>query len=106
LSLFNALRLNRDGAWHLVKSFNKLSDRPIKDLVLAKTFDKFWPDLDSSYRLLFPDSHRDAQESEPLHFVPAPTETVFGSPTKAKSKIRKSQSDEEKQPRLFNGETK
>ena len=31
LSLFNALRLNREGAWHLVKSFNKLSDRPIKD---------------------------------------------------------------------------
>jgi hypothetical protein len=42
LSLFNALHLNRLGAWHLVRSFNKLSDRPINDRVLERTFEKFW----------------------------------------------------------------
>ncbi len=44
LNQFNGLRVNREGAFHLVKSFNKLSDRPIKDHVLERTFEKFWPD--------------------------------------------------------------
>ncbi len=101
LSLFNALRLNREGAWHLVKSFNKLSDRPIKDRVLERTFEKFWPDLDESYRMRFPDSHKDVQESEPLHIVPKPSETVFGTPPKKHK--RKSGETAQAQPGLFNG---
>jgi hypothetical protein len=98
LGLFNALRLNREGAWHLVKSFNKLSDRPIKDRVLERTFEKFWGDLDDSYRLHFPDSRERAQQSEPLHIVP--TGNVFSTPDKPKR--RKTRQEEKKEPGLFN----
>jgi hypothetical protein len=103
LSLFNGLHLNRVGAWHLVKSFNKLSDRPIKDRVLEKTFDKFWPDLDASYHLLFPDSHKKTQESEPLHIAPKPTEAFLGSAPATKPKRGRKAEKDEKQPGLFNG---
>src|SRR5260221_7355933 len=41
LNQFNGLRPNRVGAYHLVKSFNKASDHPIKDYVLERTFEKF-----------------------------------------------------------------
>lgn len=71
LNQFNGLRLNREGAWHLVKSFNKLSEHPIKDQVLGRTFDKFWTELDDAYRRLFPDLHEVAQQiSEPLYIAP------------------------------------
>jgi hypothetical protein len=103
LNQFNGLRLNRLGAWHLVKSFNRLSDRPIKDQVLERTFDKFWPDLDNAYQLKFPKSHQDAQSAEPLHIVPNPAETVFGSAQETKPKRRKSDKNAEGQPGLFNG---
>jgi hypothetical protein len=104
LNQFNGLRLNRIGAWHLVKSFNKISDRPIKDQVLERTFEKFWPDLDSAYQMLFPDSHRAAQKvSQPVHIVPKPTETVLSTPPPVKGKGRKAKHDPEPQPSLFNG---
>jgi len=103
LSLFNALHLNRVGVWHLVRSFNKLSDRPIKDRVLERTFDKFWPDLDAAYRLLFPDSHKKAQDSEPVHIAPKPSEALLGTkPTGQRKRIRKPEKDEA-QTGLFNG---
>lgn len=104
LNQFNGLRLNREGAWHLVKSFNKLSDRPIKDPVLERTFDKFWSDLDDAYSLLFPDSHKAARDAKPLHIVPTPTEAVFGAPVPSRRKQRKAKQDEKAQPGLFNGE--
>jgi hypothetical protein len=105
LNQFNGLRLNRQGAWHLVKSFNKLSDRPIKDRVLERTFDKFWPDLDSAYGLLFPDSHETARRmSQPLHIVPMPTDDVLGTATPARRKERKAKEPEKAQTTLFNGE--
>jgi hypothetical protein len=105
LSLFNALHLTRVGAWHLVKSFNKISDRPIKDRVLEKTFDKFWPDLDASYRVLFPDSHETAQKSEPLRIAPKPSESLLGSERSSggRKRGRKTKKDE-LQPELFDGE--
>lgn len=103
LNQFNGLRLNRVGAWHLVKSFNAISDRPIKDRVLERTFEKFWPDLDDDYRLMFPDSHESASLiSEPLHIVPGPTEGVLGS--KSPPKPRKRRPQDKPQPTLFNGE--
>jgi hypothetical protein len=64
LNQFNGLRINREGAFHLIKSFNKLSDGPIKDYVLEPTFEKFWPDLDNDYQTLFPESHKDRSEHQ------------------------------------------
>jgi len=106
LSLFNALHLNRVGAWHLVKSFNKLSERPILDRVLERTFEKFWPDIDGAYRLLFPDSHKRIQGAEPLRIAPKPTDMVFGNPPPSKAKGRRKSIEEpapDEQPDLFNG---
>jgi hypothetical protein len=107
LSLFNALHLNRVGVWHLVKSFNKLSDRPIKDRVLEVAFEKFWPDLDKAYQMLFPDSYKKSQESEPVHIAPKPSEMVFGTRLPSRGKHQKSKEPaESNQPGLFNGEKK
>jgi hypothetical protein len=101
LNQFNGLRINREGAFHLVKSFNKLSDRPIKDHVLERTFEKFWPDLDNDYRLLFPDSHQIAQNiRQPVYF---PTETLMTS--SAKRKRPRTDTPEPPQAGLFNGVT-
>lgn len=54
LNQFNGLRMDRTGARHLVKSFNKVSERPIKETVVEKSFDAFWPELEEGYRKLFP----------------------------------------------------
>jgi len=87
LNQFHGLRINREGAWHLVNSFNKISDRPIKDHVLQRTFEKFWPDLDKDYETLFPDSHRATKRlSQPLHFAPNPNQAVLGATTPPKRK--------------------
>lgn len=103
LNQFNGTRLNREGAWHLVKSFNKLSDRPIKDRVIERTFDKFWPELDETYQMLFPDSHKAARQlSQPVHIVPKPTETILG-PAPIRHKRRKDRQDTDAQQGLFNG---
>jgi hypothetical protein len=103
LNQFNGTRLNREGAWHLVKSLNKLSDRPIKDRVLERTFDKFWPELDEAYRLLFPTSHDLASRViEPVHIAQPPTQgPIIGAPPPVQSRRRKS--DRVDQPGLFNG---
>lgn len=109
LNQFNGLRLNREGAWHLVKSFNKLSDRPIKDKVLERTFDRFWSDLDEAYSLLFPDSRESAKDIvQPVHIVPPPTGAIFGTraanPPKRKGK-KGMQEANATEPGLFNGES-
>lgn len=112
LNLFNGLRLNRQGAWHLVRSFNNVNvpERRIKERVLERTFEKFWPDLDDDYRTLFPQAHRAAEEvAQPLHIPPKPSATVFGDPPaadrkKAKSTKTKSKDAEHARPGLFNGE--
>jgi len=103
LNQFNALRLNRQGAWQLVKSFNRASDRPIKDRVIEQTFDKFWPDLDRDYQILFPEAHRETQEAEPLHIVPKPTDTLLGIAPSRSSRKRGKAEKNEAQPGLFNG---
>jgi len=103
LNQFNGTRLNREGAWQLVRSLNKASDRPIKDKVVERSFEKFWPDLEEAYRLHFPDSHKVVQTiAEPLYIAPTPTDSLLGS-DKASKKKRRDQS--EKQPSLFNGES-
>lgn len=105
LNLFNGLRLNRQGAWQLVKSFNRISDRPIKDHVVVRTFDKFWPDLDQTYRLLFPQAHKAAEKAEPVHMAPDPATSIFGGRSPEKRRRRKSETaaEESDQQRLFNG---
>ncbi len=100
LNQFNGLHINQEGALHLVKSFNKLSDRPIKDHVLARTFEKFWPDLDNDYRLLFPDSHKSAQSIvQPVYF---PTAAIIAPPTTRKRGKREPR--QTAQPVLFDQE--
>lgn len=105
LNQFNGLRVNRESAWHLVKSFNKISEKPIKDRVLERTFDKFWPDMDDAYKLQFPKSHEAARVmTQPVHIVPKPTETVLGpAPTPVKRKRRKPDDTETPTLTLFNG---
>jgi hypothetical protein len=105
LNQFNGLRLNREGAWHLVKSFNKISDRPIKDRVLERTFEKFWPDLEEAFKLQFPQSYETARTIvQPVHIAPKPTETVLGPPSVPSGKLRRRKPDDEREtPTLFNG---
>lgn len=112
LNLFNALRLNRQGAWHLVKSLAGVSkDRPYKDHVLERTFEKFWPDLEKEYQTQFPNSHRAARDVEqPLYIAPDPAKppTIIGDPESKKQRRKDRKSDDaaaEKQARLFNGGT-
>jgi len=103
LNQFNGTRLNRQGAWYLVKSLNKASDRPIKDQVVERSFEKFWPDLENSYRLHFPDSHEVSRKiSQPVYIAPTPTETLLGGAPERKRKRRKYQQDAQPQPGLFN----
>jgi hypothetical protein len=102
LNQFNGTRLNRIGAWQLVKSLAKLSDRPYKDYVLEKTFDKFWPDLERAYQMLFPDSHRAVRDVEqPIYIAPAATTNILGNT--GKRKRSKSGHAHEAQQGLFNG---
>jgi TIR domain len=108
LSQFNGTRVNRLGMFQLVKSLNNMSAHPILDRVLDRTFEKFWPELESAYKLLFPDSHAAVRDlPDPVHFPPAPvppTGVIFGQPPEKKKSARKSDSEEKPQPRLFNGE--
>jgi hypothetical protein len=106
LNQFNGLRLNRVGAWHLVKSFNKLSDRPIKDHVLERTFDKFWSDLEDAYSLQFPDSYEDTRGVQPIHIAPTPTTegVLSGKPAPKGKQPKSGKQDAKLQPNLFNGE--
>lgn len=76
LNQFNGLRPDRQGAYHLVKSFNRLSDRPIKDHVLERTFEKFWPELDSAYKTLFPDSHDRLRDLKQSLYIVNPSSTT------------------------------
>lgn len=104
LNQFNGTRLNRQGARYLVKSLNKASDRPIKDQVVERSFDKFWPDLENAYRLHFPDSHEAAEGiSQPVYIAPAPTDTLLGSSDPARRKTRRSDQRPKLQHGLFNG---
>jgi TIR domain-containing protein len=110
LSQFNGLRPDREGLYHLVKSFNKLSDRPIKEHVLDKTFEKFWPELEATIRRLFP-STNDAPVTpeppptmpQPLKFAPRPrgVEAIKGSTSSKRSRSKKSASGNEGQSKLF-----
>jgi hypothetical protein len=105
LNQFNGTRVNRQGAWHLVKSLNRLAgDRAIKDRVLEKTFDKFWQELDDEYRMQFPDSHREAAaEPKPVYIAPPPAAVdipLLGTLAKTG---KKKNSGYGEQPGLFNG---
>lgn len=106
LNQFNGLHVNREGAWHLVKSFNKIAEKPIKDRVLERTFEKFWPDLDEAYRLQFPAAHGVARAmTQPVHIATKPTDTVFGNaaPVSARQRKRRQPTQDEPTPSLFNG---
>jgi len=73
LNQFNGLRMDWVGGRHLVKSFNKVSDRPIKEQVVNKSFEAFWPELEGAYKKLFPhmvDLHGDEDKS--FYVVPPP----------------------------------
>lgn len=73
LNQFNGLHMDRIGARHLVKSFNKVSDRPIKETVVDKSFEAFWPELEKAYKTLFPDIvNLDGDEQKSMYVVPSP----------------------------------
>jgi hypothetical protein len=57
LSQFQANRANESGTFKLVDDLNKLQEKPLSDVHLRTTFDKYWPDLNSI-----------------LHCLPTPTE--------------------------------
>jgi len=84
LNQFNGLRPNRVGAYHLIKSFNKLSDRPIKEHVVERTFDKFWSELEAAYKEIFPDSHNQLKNEKcPLHMPDQPGESSLSKASEA-----------------------
>src|ERR1035438_3035299 len=60
LNQFNGSPPDHEGLYHLVKSFNKTSDRPIKEYVLERTFEKFWPEFDATVQHLFPPAKEEA----------------------------------------------
>ncbi len=73
LNQFNGLHMDRIGARHLVKSFNKVSDRPIKETVVEKSFEAFWPELEKAYKSLFPHIvDLDGDEQKSMYVVPSP----------------------------------
>jgi hypothetical protein len=108
LSQFNGTRVNRLGMWQLVKSLNNLADRRIMDRVLERTFEKFWPELESMYKLLFPDSHAAVRDlPNPIHIAPVPSTSgaaLFGQPSNKKKRGKKGDSEGKPQARLFNGD--
>jgi hypothetical protein len=52
LNQFNAASANKSGTFKLISSINKLApdDQRLRDEVLARTFEKWWPDLDRTLR--------------------------------------------------------
>jgi hypothetical protein len=108
LSQFNGTRVNRIGMFALVKSLNNMSDRRIMDRVLERTFEKFWPDLESGYKMLFPDSHAAVRDlPNPIHHAPDPSASdalLLGQPGGKRSRKRKGEPEGKPQPRLFNGD--
>jgi|KBSMisStaDraftv2_1062788.scaffolds.fasta_scaffold553989_2 hypothetical protein len=108
LNQFNGTRVNRLGLWQLVKSLNNMSDRRIMDRVLERTFDKFWPELESAYKLLFPDSHAASRDLlNPVHIAPVPSTSggiLLGQPASKTKRSQKGDSGAKRQPRLFNGD--
>jgi hypothetical protein len=82
LNQFNGLRLDRVGARHLVKSFNKVSERQIKEAVVERSFEAFWHELEEAYRRLFPvTADLKGDEKESFYVVPPPKAiSVYGHP--------------------------
>ena len=104
LNQFNGTRLNRIGAWQLVKSLAHVSDRPYKDKVLERTFEKFWPDLEQAYQMLFPTSHDAVRDVEqPMYFAPQPATEILGTDKKPARKKRPQPQDDRQNLHLFNG---
>lgn len=88
LNQFNGLRPNRVGVFHLVKSFNKVSDRPIKEHVLERSFEKFWSELDDGYKEIFPDGHQHLTKvKNPLHHPALEIETSSQSKNGGSGKL-------------------
>jgi TIR domain-containing protein len=105
LNQFNGSPPDREGLYHLVKSFNKLSERPIKEHVLEKTFEKFWADLEATIREMFPAITAGPERPEPNPpEPPARPEPVTIDAIKAvtnKKKKRSAVAGENRQPKLF-----
>lgn len=73
LNQFNGLRLDKIGARHLVKSFNKVLEIPIKESVVERSFEAFWPELRSEYTRLFPHvENLDDNGNDSYYTVPSP----------------------------------
>jgi len=76
LNQFNGLKPDKTGLRHLVKSFHKVSDLPIKDHVLERAFDKFWEEMVDEYQRLFP-LHQANKNSKPsIYVIPEPNTEV------------------------------
>jgi hypothetical protein len=73
LNQFNGLQVDEIGAKHLVKSFNKALEKPIKDSVVDRAFETFWPELRSKYSCLFPNAKvSEGDEGSSYYTVPPP----------------------------------
>lgn len=93
LNQFNGLRMDKIGARHLVKSFNKVLKKPIKEAVIERSFEAFWPELKESYVKLFPHvKDLDRGEKDSYYNVPSPKSTIVQvSDTDSKYSSKKTQ---------------
>ena len=108
LNQFNGLRMDRMGARHLVKSFNKVSEKPIKEAVVEKSFDAFWPELEGAYRRLFPGNiDLGGSKDQSFFMVPTPElpdvrkDLAVNPRPKGKKRKKTSQDDHKDQLYLF-----
>jgi hypothetical protein len=76
LNQFNGLRLDRVGARHLVKSFNKVSERPIREAIVERSFEAFWPELKEAYTRLFPETVDLKGDEKKSYYVVPPLEAT------------------------------
>lgn len=86
LNQFNGLRMDRTGARHLIKSFNKVSERPLQERIIEKYFGMFWAELEQAYRAIFPQDQdpKDGSPEQPtsnsVYIVPDPNDSPAETP--------------------------
>lgn len=68
LAAFQAVTADRDGTFFLLNAINKRLEQPLKELLLQRVFDAFWPQLEQALREI-PESPRSdtiAQSKVPM----------------------------------------
>jgi hypothetical protein len=77
LNQFNGLRMDRAGARHLIKSFNKVSEKPLQERIVERLFDTFWKELEEAFHRIFPEQASHPEDrAESVFVAPTPNRHV------------------------------